>query len=689
MPRRLPFGSWPSPISAELLVAGAALPSEVRAAGGVVWWLQSRPDEGGRRQVVRRGRDGPVSDALPEGFNARTRVHEYGGGAWWVHGGAVFACSWDDQRVYRSDPSVAGCAPSALPLTPEPSARHGFRYADGVVTPDGMTVICVREAHEGGDVRNEIVAFPSRPATGGAEQGFAPASAVLCTGRDFVAAPRVSCDGRRVAWLAWDHPSMPWDSTELWVADLVGSGAGCRIEGAYRIAGGPGESLVQPEWAPDGCLCVVSDRSDWWNVYRVDAIDALSPVHVVDSEVGRPAWWLGQSRYVVADDGTVWLTFSDAAGAHLVGVDTGGGRVHRMVAAVELSQLRVDGDALLAIVAESLRERWVGSFDLREIAADSLKSSVRSDTAVGVVNAAAGARVVYPPRDLGLDPSGLSRPSAVTFPTAGGRVAHAWFYPPTGTVDGELLSGSEGELPPLVTMIHGGPTFAADPSFSLGVQYWTSRGFAVVDVDYGGSTGYGRAYRRLLDGGWGIVDVDDACAAAAWLAGEGLVDRARLVITGGSAGGFTVLAALAMRDTFAAGASHYGVADLGAVARDTHKFESRYLDGLIGRWPADKAVYDERSPLNHIDGFDRPLIVLQGLEDEVVPPAQAQMIVDALRAKGVPHAYLTFAGEQHGFRQAPTIIRALTAELYFYSRVFGFEPAGHIEPVDIAFSDRL
>jgi dipeptidyl aminopeptidase/acylaminoacyl peptidase len=497
-------------------------------------------------------------------------------------------------------------------------------------------------------VRNEVVAFSASPEA----QPAVPA--LLVSGPDFVAAPRVSLDGHRLAWLSWNHPDMPWDSTELWVGDLVGAGSEAKVVGAQRIAGGPGESLVQPEWGPDGSLYVVSDCSDWWNVYLVAGVDDLHPVHAVSTEIARPAWVFGQSRYVVSGTGTVWMTYNDADGCHLLGVGPDHSIKDVPVDAVGLLQLRWNDGGVVAILSSFVREPVVAS-----IAVD---PDEEVDT--GAVT------VLYNPRTLALDPAGISVPRHVSFPTSGGRTAHAWYYPPTGVLNAEPIAGLDGERPPLITMIHGGPTAATNPAFSLAVQY-------------------GRAYRRQLDLAWGIVDVDDACAAANWLAEQGLADGERLAITGGSAGGFTTLAALATRDTFKAGASHFGVADLGALARDTHKFESRYLDGLVGPWPEAEAVYTERSPLSHIDGFDRPLIVLQGLEDEVVPPAQAQMIVDALQAKGVPYAYVTFSGEQHGFRQAPNIIRALTAELYFYSRVFGFALAENVEPVEIAFAERL
>jgi dipeptidyl aminopeptidase/acylaminoacyl peptidase len=675
-----PYGSWPSPIPAELLVAGAARPTDVAAEGGITWWSQSRPSEGGREQLVRRDPDGSLHDLLPDGWSARTRAHEYGGAAWWVAGGVVFFACWADQRLYRIDPGAG----RPEPITPEPAAPQALRYADGRVTPDGAFVVCVRESHpaagdvgdDPGQVRNEIVAVSS--------SGGEPT--VLVSGPDFVAAPRISPDGSRLAWLSWDHPDMPWDGTRLWVADLVPDGAGgLAASGAELLAGGRDESLVQPEWGPDGTLYVVSDRSDWWNVYEVlcagpgtgtgpaagTSPAQLRPVCPVEAEVGLPAWVFGQSRYLPAAGGVVWFTFSDGAGAHLVEVAADGSCVDRPIDCLGLQQLRLDVDRLVAIASEAEREPSVVAFSL---------PGAGSPPGAELV-----AQVLQPPRDLALPAGALSRGRRIDFPSEGGREAHAWFYPPAG----EGVNGPHGELPPLLVMVHGGPTAAADPSFRLSTQFWTSRGFAVVDVDYGGSTGYGRPYRRLLDGGWGIVDVQDACAAARWLAEQGLVDGARLAIRGGSAGGFTTLAALAGTDVFAAGASHYGVADLGALARDTHKFEARYLDGLVGPWPQAEAVYTERSPLSRLEGFTSPLIVLQGLQDEVVPPAQAELIVAGLRERGVPHAYLAFEGEQHGFRIAANIVRAITAELYFYSRVFGFTADGAIEPVEIAFADRL
>ena len=676
---RAPYGSWSSPISPDMLVAGASLPSAATAAGGVTWWSESRPTEGGRTQLVRRDADGATNDLLPADSNARTRVHEYGGGAWWVHNGTVFFTEWSDQRLYR----LAADSTEPIAISPEPAVRHGWRYADGTVTPDGRYVICVRETHDScvrethdsTDVRNDIVAIP---VSGGA-------ASALTAGRDFVAAPRVSRDGRQLAWLTWDHPNMPWDSTELWVADLTSVGADDRL-GAdtdtdtlaavnpHRIAGRPEESLVQPEWAGSGELFVVSDRSDWWNVYRVDGVDDLVPVHPVPAEVGEPAWSFGQSNYVVADDGTIWFTYARDGYARLVSVAPNGSTVDRGTPFVRMGQLAWDSRRIVAIATESASEASVVEIVPALLTAEG-----------DVTGDATGFTVLRPARDPGLDDRSISRPRHISFPSSGGRAAHAWFYQPANA----STVGPPGELPPLLVLIHGGPTSGARPEFQLPTQFWTSRGFAVVDVDYGGSTGYGRRYRRQLDGAWGIVDVDDACAAATFLAEQGWVDGARLAIRGGSAGGFTVLACLADRDVFTAGASYYGVVDLSALARDTHKFESRYLDRLVGPWPEAADLYTARSPLTHLDGLDRPLIVLQGLQDEVVPPAQAEVIVEALRANGIPHAYLTFDDEQHGFRVAANIVRSITAELSFYAQVYGFTPADPFEPVEIAFADRL
>ena len=642
-----PFGSWETPVTSAVVVAAAVRLGEVRTDGADVVWAEGRPAEGGRTQLVRRRPDGATTDLLPDGANARTAVHEYGGAAWWVRDGVVWYVDWADQRLRRLAPGA-----DPVPLTPEPQRPRGDRYADGETTPDGR-IVCVRERHLGEravDVRNEVVVLdahaPSEPE-------------VLVGGPDFVAAPRLSPDGATLAWLQWNHPAMPWDAAQLVVRDLA-------TGEETVVAGGPGESVGEPRWRPDGSLWFLSDRSDWWNLYRWTPGADIAAVVRIDADIGVPAWTFGSARYAVLDDGRVvvarWRSGFDGLAVRgpngaVTDLDLPFTAVGAVVAA---------GPGAVVVVAGSPTAE-VGVHRVE------LDPSVRVTT-------------LRPPRDLGLRPDQLSLPEAVRFPSVDGagepRTGHALFYPPTNP----RFRGPAGELPPLLVVIHGGPTGKAVPVLSVGVQYWTSRGFAVVDVDYGGSSGYGRPYRELLAGSWGVVDVADCLAAARALGQRGRVDPARLCIRGGSAGGYTTLAALARDDTpFAAGADHFGVADLEALARDTHKFESRYLDGLVGPYPAAREVYVERSPITHVDRLARPLIVLQGAEDAVVPPAQSEAIVAALRERGVPVAYLLFDGEQHGFRRAENVARALDAELSFYAQVLGFAlpPAEGVEPVEV------
>lgn len=635
-----PFGSWPTPITSELVVSAAARFGALHLDGDDVLWDEGRPTEGGRTQIVRRTPDGATADLLPDGMDARTAVHEYGGAAWWVRDGVVWFVNWSDQRLYRLDGAAA------TPLTAEPATPRADRWADGDLSPDGTAIVCVRERHDGPaatDVRNEIVRVDAR-APGEPE--------VLVTGPDFVAAPRLSPDGRYLAWVQWDHPSMPWDSTELVVRDF-GTGE------ETVIAGGPGESVAEPRWQADGSLWFVNDRTDWWNLYRCAPGVDIEPVVRIDAEIGVPAWTFGSARYAARPDGTVVFA-RRSRGYDGLALRSADGAVTAVDTPFSLfGALRAAPDGTVVVLAGA---------PAREIGVH------RIDPATATVEA------LRPPRDMRADPGYLSAPEHITFPSDCGRTAHALFYPPANPD----RTGPDGALPPLLVQIHGGPTSAAVPVLSTAVQYWTSRGFAVVDVNYGGSTGYGRAYREELLGNWGVVDVADCLAAARWLAARGRVDAGRMAIRGGSAGGFTTLAALARDDTpFAAGADHFGVADLAALAADTHKFESRYLDRLVGPYPQDRDVYVERSPIHHVERFSKPLIVLQGREDPIVPPDQSEKIVDALREREVPVAYLLFDGEQHGFRRSENIRRALDAELSFYAQVLGFNlPAGEgIEPV--------
>ncbi len=518
-----------------------------------------------------------------------------------------------------------------MALTPEPAVARGLRYADGDVSPDGTSVLCVREDHTGGgEAVNTIVRLSA------AEPGEPE---VVVAGPDFVAGPRWSPDGTAWCWLEWDHPDMPWDSTRLVVSD----GSTSTV-----VAGGVGaarEAICQADWAPDGSLWFSGDRSGFWSLYRWTPAGGVETMVDIGRDVGFPHWVFGESCFAFFDDGRVAFVLAEDGLDHLAvrGVD---GAISRLdMPYTVLGGLRARGSTLL----------FVGATPTTELHGVAVSVGADGDAAEPVV--------VVAPRDLGLGAEWWSTPEAVTFPTADGSVAHALLYRPHHPT----FVGPPGDRPPLIVVIHGGPTSAARVNLKLAYQYWTTRGFAVVDVNHRGSTGYGRVYRDLLQGQWGIVDVEDCAAVARFLVARGDVDPERLCIRGGSAGGFTTLAALAFQDVFSAGASHFGIADLGALARETHKFESRYLDGLVGPWPAARAVYEARSPLFHVDGFDRPLAVFQGLDDEVVPPDQAEVIVDAVRAKGLPVAYLTFAGEGHGFRQAANIRAALDGELSFYA----------------------
>ncbi len=646
MSSSLPHGSWPTPITSELVVRAAARIGEVVVDGADVWWSESRPAEGGRSVVVRREPDGRVTDVLPAPWNARTRVHEYGGGAWTVADGTLWFTEFSDQRLYRLDPGSR----APVPASPVPTAPSGTRHADLQVCPGGL--LAVRESHpvehaSAADVVNEIVLVR--------DEG----SDVLVSGADFVSDPRPG-PGGELAWLQWDHPHMPWDAAQLVVRAADGA--------ETVVAGGPGESVVQPVWAADGTLWFLCDRTNFWSLYRWSAGQEARLVLDVGADIAAPQWVFGASRFALLPGGRIAVAYGRDGGDRLSVLSPDG----------ELREIDLPYTALRDVVATDDAVVCVaGGPDSEPVVV-----RVRVDGIDGV--GAAQSTVLRPARDLGLDPAWFSRPEHISFPTedagTGIAVAHALLYPPTNPG----ATAPDGELPPLLVLVHGGPTSSATPVLNLAVQYWTSRGFCVADVDYRGSTGYGRRYRDALQARWGVVDLDDVVACARFLSATGRVDPARLAIRGGSAGGYTTLAALTMRPgVFTAGASHYGVADLGALAAETHKFESRYLDGLVAPWPSGADVYAQRSPINHVDALNTPLAVFQGDEDAIVPPAQAEAIVAALRDKGVPHAYLLFPGEQHGFRKAENIRAALDGELSFYAQVWGFDlPAGEgIEPI--------
>ena len=540
----------------------------------------------------------------------------------------VLFSNFADQRLYRID---SGAAPR--PITPQPPAPGSHRYADARFTADGVSICCVRERHEEGrEAINELVALP-------ADGSEAPR--ILAGGHDFYASPRLSPDGKKLAWITWDHPNMPWDGTDLWQADFSFEAGLANIR---KVAGGTAESVFQPEWSPGGELHYISDRSGWWNLYSEHG-----PLKLMDAEFGVPQWVFGLSRYAFLGDRRIACIYSRNGLDHVAMLNRATGELELCsLSYTAYSDIRSDGESRVFLIAAS------------------------ASTAPGIValDAASGAsRDIKSSTSFVLNRDDVSVPEPIKYPTGHGRTAHALYYPPRNS----LYEALPGEKPPLVVMSHGGPTSAANSSLRLSHQFWTSRGFAVVDVNYGGSSGYGREYRERLNGAWGIVDVEDCIAAARYLSGRGDVDPERLAIRGGSAGGYTTLCALVFHDVFAAGASHYGVGDLTALAHDTHKFESRYLDRLVGPYPAAAEVYRQRSPVHFADRISCPVILFQGLDDKVVPPAQAETFVAALQAKGLACEYLSFPNEGHGFRQANTIRRVAEAELAFYSRIFGFE----------------
>lgn len=637
-PKIAAYGSWKSPITSDLIVAGTVALDQVVLDGNDVYWLEGRPSEAGRYVVVRRTPDGKVIDVTPPPFNARTRVHEYGGGSYTAADGVVYFTDFSDQRLYRHR---HGETPA--PLTPEGKTR----YADFVADRRRGNLICVREDHGAG--AREAVDSIVRVSLQGGDAGT-----ILASGHDFYSSPRLSRDGTRLAWLAWNHPNMPWDGTELWVGDLDEAGS---VSNSRVVAGGGAESIFQPEWSVDGTLYFVSDRSGWWNLYRQRG-DRSELLAARAAEFGRPQWVFGLSTYAFASAGQILCTYTERGNWHLARLDTESGKLDRIeLAFTDYSSIRTTPTHVVCVAGSPTEAAAVIRLELGTGKFERLKQS--STTAV--------------------DAGYLSSAQSIEFPTENGLTAHAFYYPPAN----KDYTAPAGEKPPLLVCSHGGPTSAASSVLKLTYQYWTSRGFAVVDVNYGGSTGHGRAYRERLNDRWGIVDVDDCVNAARYLVAQGLADRKRLAIRGGSAGGYTTLAALTFRNYFSAGASHYGVSDLEALAKETHKFESRYLDRLIGPYPQRKDLYIERSPVHFADRLSCPIILFQGLEDKVVLPNQAEMMVAALKAKGLPVAYVAFEGEQHGFRKAENIKRALDGELYFYGRIFGFELAEAAAPVPI------
>ena len=640
MPQKTPapYGSWKSPITSDLIVSGTISLGEIVLDGDDVYWLELRPQEEGRLVIVRRTPDGRTQDMTPQPFNVRTRVHEYGGASYTVDQGTIYFTNFADQLVYRQK---VGDVP--VPLT----ENENLRLANYVMDRGRNSLLAIREDHT--HSQQQAAAALVRLALDGTDEGT-----VLAAGNDFYASPALSPNGQWLAWLTWNHPNMPWDGTELWLAPVLPNGL---LGEARLIAGGWEESIFQPSWSPDGTLYFVSDRTGWWNLYRWrhETVEAVYPKA---AEFGMPQWLFGMSAYGFDSAGNIWCIVNERNICQLAQINVQTGTLLPISLPYSvLSNLHVHDDMVAFLAGSPAAPTVITLYDTRSRRLEILRHTSQDQ----------------------LDPSYLSLPEAIEFPTTHEATAHGFYYAPTN----KEFAGPEDERPPLIIFTHGGPTGSTMAVYNLGIQYWTSRGFAILDVNYRGSTGYGTAYRRALNGLWGIVDVEDCMAGAQYLVTRGDVDGNRLAIRGGSAGGYTTLVALTFHNFFHAGASHFGVADLEALAKETHKFESRYMDRLVGPYPERIDLYRARSPIHYTDQLSCPLILFQGLEDAVVPPNQAEMMFAAAKNKGIPVAYLPFPGEQHGFRRAENIKRALEAELYFYSRIFRFVLADEIEPVEI------
>lgn len=635
-----PYGSWKSPISSDLIVAGSIGLGQLVVDGEAIYWTEGRPSENGRNALVKWTSENGIEELSAAGFNVRSRVHEYGGGAYAVHDDAIYFTNFVDQRLYVQYPHSE----------PEPlTANEPLRFTNGVVDPKRGRLFCIREDHTtpGQEPTNSLVSLNL--------DSHNESGTVLATGYNFYASPRLSPNGRQLAWISWNHPNMPWDGTELWVADLDETGTA--LSNITLVAGGPIESIFQPEWSPAGELYFVSDRTDWWNLYRWRK-GKVQPIYPMDAEFGSPQWMFGMSTYGFERANSIICTYTQNGRWHLAQINPETSQFTPIdTPFTSIDYLQVSQGTACFIGGSATRPSAVVRLDLQTNNSQVLRQST----------------------DLTVDMAYLSVPQPVEFPTENGLTAHAIYYPPQN----RDFAAPEGERPPLLVLSHGGPTSATETTFSLSKQYWTSRGFAILDVNYGGSTGYGRAYRQRLNGQWGIVDVQDCINGAKYLVNQSLADGQRLAIRGGSAGGYTTLCALTFYDTFSAGASHFGVSDVEALAQETHKFESRYLDSMIGPYPEAKEIYAERSPIHFTDQINCPLILFQGLEDKVVPPNQAETMFEALKVKGIPVAYVAFPGEQHGFRSAENIKRTLDGELYFYSQIFGFALTDPVKPIDI------
>lgn len=629
------YGTWESPITAELTTQSAVGLRSVRLDGDDLYWIESRPEEGGRRAIVKRDADGNVSDAIPAEYSSRTRVHEYGGGSYFVEDGVIYFSNHRDQKLYRYNGEGE----------PEALTNDGYRYADCIMDASHNQLICVQEDHTfDGEPVNTLVAVSL---DGGGRVRS------LFSGTDFVSSPAISPDGNTLVWITWDHPNMNWDDTKMWKASVSDNGS---ISGTATIVERASLSVQEPRFNDAGDLYYISDPNGWWNFQNYDLSDEeSSSLTRKEVEFGKSGA-LGAHSWAYYGDNQIIAKYESDGTSHLATVDMTNGSVSEIETPyVSISKVYSDGERVYLLGASATSATEIAEY----VDGDFITIKKSQEQMV--------------------DDAYISVPEAITFPNQKGEPVHAFYYAPTNPD----FEAPEGELPPTIVRLHGGPTGATSAAFRLNRQFWTSRGFAIIDINYGGSTGYGRMYRERLRGQWGVVDIDDTKAGLDYLVEQGLADRDKLLIAGGSAGGYSVLVALSQHDIFAAGANYFGISDLEVLARDTHKYESRYLDSLIGRYPEDIDIYKARSPINFLDGFTSPLITFQGLLDEVVPPNQSELIVTALREKGVPVAYYPYEGEYHGFGKKENIIHSLESELVFYGKILGFTPAGELPEIQI------
>ena len=634
-----PYGSWPSPISSDMVSAGQVRLGEMSLSGETLYWTESRPKEEGRSVLIRCALNSHPNELTSSTFNVRSRVHEYGGGSILAAEDTVYFSNLSDHRLYRLESATT----TPLPI----SAPGNIRYADGTLDTRRRRLITVAENHElsSSDPVGSLIALDI--------DGTHPPQ-TLVSGSDFYSSPSLSPDGNHIAWLSWNHPSMPWDGTELWIARVELNGS---LTHAERIAGGKEESIFQPSWAPDGRLHFVSDKTGWWNLYAHQS-GTNKPLIAIEAEFGRPQWVFGNPTYGFENAEHLICSYVKSGIWYLGRLNSSTGTLEKIpLPYTEIRHVHVSRSYVYFQGGSPSESMAIVRLDLSD---GSRKILARTNT-------------------THIDQNHLSIPRQLTFPTTHNKEAHGFFYPPTN----HKFSAPSDELPPLIVVSHGGPTGSSTTTLNLDFQFWTSRGFALLDVNYRGSTGYGRGYREDLKHQWGLVDVDDCEFGANYLVEQGYADSKRLAIRGASAGGYTTLMALTFRDTFTVGASHYGVSDLEALLQKTHKFESRYLEHLIGSYPDKRKTYFQRSPVHAAEQLSRPIIFFQGLDDPIVPPDQARCMVEILHKKGLTVASLEFSGEQHGFRKATTIRHVIEAELYFYACILGLKVDSKIEPIEI------